>query len=107
MTAPRPDSDDPWGGELAEWIANGYGVPEPPRRTTPVFDIKDTCMCDHRFGDHVKYEPDRPVRCAHTMCGCIRFRYRSPTEDDHNNRMDRMRDCADLDFGADYDPEED
>lgn len=94
MTAPeeRPGSDDQWA--FADWIADGYAVPEDqPRRTTPAYDVDDLCQCDHRFGDHYKAEADWPVRCAHRACGCIRYRYLSPREETYALREDRTRDA--------------
>lgn len=115
MTAPeeRPNfgADDQWAADLDDWITNGYSVVDPSRRTTPVHHVDDACLCDHRFGDHYKAEPDRPVRCA--VCTCIRYRDRAQHEADREVAMERaIENAADAraDFAAElngYDLEED
>lgn len=91
MTAPgeraEHGADDQWAAELDDWITNGYSVVDPSRRTSAVHDVDDACLCDHRFGDHYKAEPDRPVRCA--RCTCIRYRDRAQHEHDREVAMER------------------
>jgi hypothetical protein len=104
-------ADDEYAAELHALAADMDTARKAARgvfATPQVFGMEDGCQCSHPFGHHYKAEADWPMRCVHAACGCVRFRYRSPREDELDRSYDLAADALGVEPGTpEHDNEED